>query len=108
MFVLPRMTAPTSRSRSVMWASYGATYPSRMREPAVHWPPLTETRSLSPTGMPSSGWSAGQLGGPGASRVGQPGVGRVRLGRGHASRSIDQPGVQRPVARLGGVEGGRR
>ncbi len=35
MFVLPRMTAPTSRSRSVMWASYGARYPSRMREPAV-------------------------------------------------------------------------
>ncbi len=24
MFVLPRMTAPTSRRRSVMWASYGA------------------------------------------------------------------------------------
>jgi len=25
MFVLPRRTAPASRSRSVMWASYGAT-----------------------------------------------------------------------------------
>ena len=24
MFVLPRITAPASRSRSVMWASYGA------------------------------------------------------------------------------------
>ena len=24
MFVLPRMTAPASRRRSVMWASYGA------------------------------------------------------------------------------------
>src|SRR5215211_8164007 len=26
MFVLPSSTAPTSRRRSVMWASYGATY----------------------------------------------------------------------------------
>jgi hypothetical protein len=25
MFVLPRITAPTARSRSVMWASNGAT-----------------------------------------------------------------------------------
>jgi hypothetical protein len=25
-----------------------------MREPAVHWPPLTETRSLSAIGTPSS------------------------------------------------------
>src|SRR6476646_2354943 len=28
-----------------------------MREPAVHWPPSTETRSLSATGIPRSGWS---------------------------------------------------
>ena len=51
MFVLPRMTAPTDRRRSVMWASYGATYPSRIREPAVHWPPATLMRSLSATGI---------------------------------------------------------
>src|SRR4051812_13492841 len=57
MFVFPRRTAPTSRSRSVICASYGDTYPSRIREPAVHWPPRTEMRSLSATGTPSSGWS---------------------------------------------------
>ena len=57
--------------------------------------------------MPSSGWSPVELGGPGASRVGQPGVGRIRLAE--RTVAIDrQPGVQRAVARLGGVEGGRR
>ncbi len=58
MLVLPRTTAPASRRRSVMWASYGARYPSRIREPAVHCPPLSDTRSLSATGTPWSGWSA--------------------------------------------------
>src|SRR5450759_1288323 len=57
MFSLPRITAPASRSRSVIWASYGETYPARIREPAVHWPPRTDTRSLRPTGTPHSGCS---------------------------------------------------
>src|SRR5450759_3599052 len=57
MFSLPRITAPASRRRSVMWASYGETYSARIREPAVHWPPRTDTRSLRPTGTPHSGCS---------------------------------------------------
>ncbi len=66
MFVLPRMTAPASRRRSVTCESNGARYPSRIREPAVHWPPRTDTRSLSATGTPSSGWSSSTAAGPSA------------------------------------------
>ena len=35
MFVLPTTTAPAARSRRTAVASYGLTYPSRMRDPQV-------------------------------------------------------------------------
>src|ERR1700737_1675700 len=35
MFVLPNGTAPAARSRATTVASYGLTYPARMREPQV-------------------------------------------------------------------------
>ena len=66
MFSFPTITAPAARSRSVTCASYGEMYPARIREPAVHWPPRTETRSLRPTGTPHSGWSATSAAGPSA------------------------------------------
>ena len=53
-----------------------------MREPAVHWPPATDTRSLSATGMPSSGRSASSAWSGSVPRGGQAGVGGVGLGEG--------------------------
>ena len=67
------------------------------------WPPSTETRSLSATGMPSSGWSAGQGRRALRARGGEPGVGRVGLAE--RALAVDrQPGVEGPVLALGGGE----
>src|SRR5207237_1145169 len=57
MFTLPTRTAPASRSLRTTVASYGGTYPSRMRDPAVVSTPSWQNRSLRPTGTPSHGES---------------------------------------------------
>ena len=63
----------------------------------MHWPPLTETRSLSATGTPSSGWSASSAAGPARRGGGQASVGGVGLGEG--ALAVDrQPGIEGAVA----------
>src|ERR1700739_4433226 len=53
--VLPTTTAPARSSRSTAVASYGGTYPSRMRDDAVVGTPRAQRLSLSATGTPASG-----------------------------------------------------
>src|SRR5690349_10554093 len=55
MFVLAIGTAPASRKRDTTVASYGLTYPSRMREPHVVGRWSVAMLSFSATGTPASG-----------------------------------------------------
>ena len=120
MLVLPGTTAPAASSRSAMCASYGPTKPSRIRLPAVDgWPRVT-TRSLSATGIPSSGGSARTASGPAFLAAASRCVGRSRRGarpllverhprveaRGPASGSgRDAPRAARRHANVSGARG---
>src|SRR5207253_5276748 len=55
MFSFPTSTAPASRSLRTTVASYGGTYPCRMRDPAVVSTPSWQKMSLSARGTPSMG-----------------------------------------------------
>ena len=103
MFVLPRMTAPASRSRSVMCASYGATV--ALEDPraggalaAVHRDEVLERdRDAEQRVEPVE--RVGRV----RPRRGEPGVGGVGLGE--RPLAIDrQPGVEGVVVALGGGE----
>src|SRR6185437_1225982 len=52
-FVLPTSTAPASRSRVITVASYGLTYPSRMREPHVVCRCVVAMLSFATNGIPA-------------------------------------------------------
>src|SRR6476620_11198373 len=53
-FVLPTSTAPASRSRVMTVASYGLTYPSRIREPHVVCRCVVAMLSFATNGTPAS------------------------------------------------------
>src|ERR1041384_502683 len=55
MFDLATITAPARRRRAIAVASYGLTYPSRMREPQEVGSDVVAMLSFTTTGTPSSG-----------------------------------------------------
>ena len=61
MFVLATTIAPASRRRRTAVASYGLTYPSRIREPHDVGSDNVAMLSLMTTGTPNSGPSLGRV-----------------------------------------------
>ena len=74
-----------------------------MREPAVHCPPATDTRSLSATGTPSSGWRRSSAAVALAARGREPGVRGIGLGE-RALVVERQPRVEAVVRAVGARE----